>query len=60
MELNIELETNNNLIWRSNAAGNADCRVILTRLQLFVPIQKDKSCTWQIILSHTNGCILMK
>ena len=37
MELNIELETDNNLIWRSNAAGNADCRVILTRLQLFVP-----------------------
>ena len=37
MELNIELETDNNLIWRSNTAGNADCRVILTRLQLFVP-----------------------
>ena len=37
IELNIELESDGNLIWRSNAAGNADCRVILTRFQLFVP-----------------------
>ena len=37
IELNIEIESDGNLIWRSNAAGNADCRVILTRLQLFVP-----------------------
>ena len=37
IELNIEIESDNNLIWRSNAAGNAACRVILTRLQLFVP-----------------------
>ena len=34
IELNIEIETDNNLIWR---AGGNDCRVILTRLQLFVP-----------------------
>ena len=34
IELNIEIETDNNLIWRT---GGADCRVILTRLQLFVP-----------------------
>ena len=34
IELNIELESDNNLIWR---AGGADCRVILTRFQLFVP-----------------------
>ena len=34
IELNIELESDNNLIWR--VGGNA-CRVILTRLQLFVP-----------------------
>ena len=34
IELNIELESDNNLIWR--AGGNA-CRVILTSLQLFVP-----------------------
>ena len=34
IELNIELETDNNLIWR---AGGNNCRVILTRLQLFVP-----------------------
>ena len=34
IELNIEIESDNNLIWR---AGGADCRVILTRFQLFVP-----------------------
>ena len=34
IELNIELETDNNVLWRS---GGADCRVILTRFQLFVP-----------------------
>ena len=34
IELNIEIEKDGNLIWR---AGGADCRVILTRFQLFVP-----------------------
>ena len=34
IELNIELETDNNLIWRN---GGNDCRVILTRFQLFIP-----------------------
>ena len=34
IELNIEIETDNNIIWRT---GGADCRVILTRFQLFVP-----------------------
>ena len=34
IELNIEIEADNNLIWRT---GGNDCRVILTRLQLFVP-----------------------
>ena len=34
LELNIELESDNNLIWRTG--GNA-CRVVLTRFQLFVP-----------------------
>ena len=34
IELNIELESDNNLIWRT---GGADCRVILTRFQLFIP-----------------------
>ena len=34
IELNIQLESDGNLIWR--AAGN-DCRVVLTRFQLFVP-----------------------
>ena len=34
IELNIELETDDNLIWRT---GGNDCRVVLTRLQLFVP-----------------------
>ena len=34
IELNIELESDNNVLWR---AGGADCRIILTRFQLFVP-----------------------
>ena len=34
IELNIEIESDNNLIWRT---GGNDCRVILTRFQLFVP-----------------------
>ena len=34
IELNIELESDNNLIWRT---GGDACRVILTRFQLFVP-----------------------
>ena len=34
IELNIEIESDNNLIWRT---GGNDCRVILTTLQLFVP-----------------------
>ena len=34
IELNIELESDGNLIWRT---GGNDCRVILTRFQLFVP-----------------------
>ena len=35
LELNLELESDGNLIWR--AAGGADCRVVLTKMQLFVP-----------------------
>ena len=34
IELNIELESDNNVLWRD---GGNDCRVILTRFQLFVP-----------------------
>ena len=34
IEIKIELESDNNLIWRT---GGNNCRVILTRLQLFVP-----------------------
>ena len=34
IELNIELESDNNLIWRT---GGAACRVVLTRFQLFIP-----------------------
>ena len=34
IELNIELESDANLIWRT---GGNNCRVILTRFQLFVP-----------------------
>ena len=33
-ELNIEFESDNNLIWR---AGNDVCTVIITKLQLFIP-----------------------
>ena len=34
IEINFEIESDNNLIWRD---GGNDCRVIVTRLQLFVP-----------------------
>ena len=34
IELNIEIESDGNLIWQ---AGGNECRVILTRFQLFVP-----------------------
>ena len=34
IELNIELESDNNLIWRT---GGDACRVVLSRFQLFVP-----------------------
>ena len=34
IELNIEIESDNNVLWRT---GGADCRIILTRFQLFVP-----------------------
>ena len=34
IELNIEIETDNNLVWRT---GGDPSRVVLTRLQLFVP-----------------------
>ena len=34
IEINFETETDNNLIWRS---GGNRCRVVITRLQLFVP-----------------------
>ena len=34
IELNIELESDNNLIWRT---GGNNCRVVISRFQLFVP-----------------------
>ena len=36
-ELNIEFESDNNLIWRE---GNDVCRVIITKLQLYIPSVK--------------------
>ena len=33
VELNLEVESDGNLIWQAGA----DCRVIITRMQLFVP-----------------------
>ena len=59
IELNIEIEKDANLIFQ--AADN--CRVIITRLQLFIPRLtfnsegQKKSCTWKIILNLTNGYI---
>ena len=58
IELNIEIESDNNLIWR---VGGNNCRVILTRLQLFVPRLKfnsegQKLYIHLIIISNlTNG-----
>jgi len=39
-ELNIEFESDNNLVWRS---GNDVCRVIITKLQLYIPKVKTTS-----------------
>ena len=36
-ELNIEFESDNNLIWRE---GNDVCRIIITKLQLYIPSVK--------------------
>ena len=33
-ELNMEFESDNNLIWRE---GNDECRIIITKLQLYIP-----------------------
>ena len=58
IELNIEIEKDSNLIWR---AGGNNCRVIITRLQLFVPrlssTLKGRSYTWKIIFNLINGLI---
>ena len=41
-ELNIEFESDNNLIWRE---GNDVCRVIITKLQLYIPsVEFDEKC----------------
>lgn len=41
-ELSIEFESDNNLIWRQ---GNDVCRVIISKLQLYIPSVKfDKKC----------------
>ena len=41
-ELNIEFESDNNLIWRQ---GNDVCRVIITKLQLYIPrVKFDEKC----------------
>lgn len=41
-ELNIEFESDNNLIWRE---GNDVCRVKITKLQLYIPSVKfDERC----------------
>ena len=41
-ELNIEFDSDNNLIWRE---GNDVCRVTITKLQLYIPSVKfDEKC----------------
>ena len=61
IELNFELETDNNLIWRT---GGAACRVVLSRLQLFVPRitfnSEGQNFLWKLILNLINGLISMK
>ena len=47
-ELNIEFESDNNLIWRE---GNDVCRVIITKLQLYIPGVK---CTTTAPKSYLN------
>ena len=47
-ELNIEFESDNNLIWRQ---GNDVCRVIITKLQLYIPRVK---CTTMAPKSYLN------
>ena len=63
IDLDIEFEDDKNLIWRGGAADAAGTsyRLIITRLQLFVPewylTRKDKSCTWKITSNLINGLI---
>ena len=61
IEINFEIEKDNNLIWRTG--GNA-CRVVITKLRLFVPRLIFNSVGSKIILvsisNHTNGLISMK
>ena len=61
IELSIELESENNLIWR--AKGN-NCRVILTILQLFVPRitfnSEEQKLYMENYLKPYNGLISMK
>ena len=47
-ELNIEFESDNNLIWRE---GDDVCRVIITKLQLYIPRVK---CTTTYPKSYLN------
>ena len=62
IELNFEIEKDDNLIWRT---GGNRCRVVITRLQLFVPRLVFNSEGNKIYLSEylkpdTNGLISMR
>ena len=58
IEINFEIEKDDNLIW---ITGGNRCRVVITRLQLFVPrlvfnSEGNKICM-KTISNHTNGLI---
>ena len=61
IDLNIELEDDKNVIWRQGAAdGMEQVTVMLSKdfnflCQDWYLTQKDKRCTWKIILNLTSG-----
>ena len=61
IEINFEIEKDDNLIWR---AGGNRCRVVITRLQLFVPRlvfnSEGNKIIWKTISNHTSGLISMR
>ena len=58
-ELNIEFESDNNLIWRE---GNDVCRVIITKLELYIPSVKTAAAVPKSYINEyvTNSTYLRK